>query len=222
MHDHPWDVEPAQAIDIQKKLSKKIITTDKNGPVSTVAGIDVSYKKGRGVGAVVIFTFPGLKLLDQWVTTASVVYPYIPGFLSFREIPVILPAMEKISEPPDLILMDGQGIAHPKCFGLASHLGVIFDVPTIGCAKSRLTGSFQPPGKDKGAVSYLYAKNQVIGAVVRSRTNVSPLFVSPGHKISLQTAIAIVLTCCTRYRIPEPLRRAHHMAGLVMKSGAGA
>ena len=157
----------------------------------------------------VVLCFPELKLLEQSATSAKITMAYIPGLLSFREIPVLIPLLEKLTITPDILLVDGQGIAHPRGLGLASHLGLVFDLPTIGCAKSRLIGTYDMPAFQKGAYVPLYVDNEVKGAVVRSKESVKPLFISIGHKICLETALGIVLGCCTHYRLPEPIRLAH-------------
>jgi deoxyribonuclease V len=150
-----------------------------------------------------------LEVLETRVVEGEVSFPYVPGLFSFREIPLLIPALEKLKTTPNVMLVDGQGTAHPQRMGLAAHLGILMDIPTIGCAKSRLIGTHEEPSKEKGAYTYLYDKAEVIGVVLRTRTNISPVYVSIGHKISLPTTVELVLKCTTKFRIPEPLRTAH-------------
>jgi deoxyribonuclease V len=212
---HPWNVTPAEAVEIQKDLKERVSLIDDFGKIERVGGADVSYKKGtdKATAATVVFSFPGLEVLEAQVVEGEVSFPYVPGLFSFREIPLLIPVLEKLKTPPHLMLVDGQGIAHPQRMGLAAHLGVLLDIPTFGCAKSRLIGTHEEPSKEKGAYTYLYDKGEVIGAVVRTRTNISPVYVSTGHKISLPTAVEFVLKCTTKFRIPEPLRAAHIASG---------
>jgi deoxyribonuclease V len=208
---HPWNVSNSEALEIQNKLRKQVSNVDDFGKILRIGGVDVSYKKNtaKAAAAVVVLSFPGLSILEIQVVEDEVVFPYIPGLFSFREIPLLIPALEKLKTPPHLMLIDGQGIAHPQRMGMASHLGIIMDIPTIGCAKSRLIGNHEIPKKEKGSYSYLYDKDEVIGAALRTRTNKSPVYVSIGHKISLSRALNVVLRCTTKFRIPEPLRVAH-------------
>jgi deoxyribonuclease V len=208
---HPWNVTPAEAAKIQKDLKERISQVNGFDKIERVGGVDVSYKKGsaKATAAIVVLSFPGLEVLEIQVKEGEVSFPYVPGLFSFREIPLLIPVLEKIKTTPHLMLVDGQGIAHPQRMGLAAHLGILIDIPTIGCAKSRLLGTHEEPPKEKGAYTYLYDKAEVIGAVVRTRTNISPVYVSPGHKISLNTAVELVLKCTPKFRIPEPLRAAH-------------
>ena len=211
---HPWDVTAAEAIAIQKDLREKIRTEDDLGEVETVAGVDVGFKDGGRTtcAAIAVLGFPGLEPREEVYACVPTQMPYIPGLLSFREIPAILTALEKLDLAPDLLLCDGQGIAHPRRLGLATHLGLITDMPSIGVAKSRLTGEHQPVPPDKGAWVPLMDKNEKIGIVLRTRSNVKPLYISVGHRISLDTARKYVMACLTRYRLPETTRRAHKLA----------
>ena len=211
---HPWNVTPAEAVEIQMDLKERISPVDDFDKIEQVGGVDVTYKKGstKATAAVVVLSFPGLAVLETQVVEGEVSFPYIPGLFSFREIPLLIPALEKLKTIPQVILVDGQGIAHPQRMGLAAHLGILLDIPTIGCAKSRFIGTHEKPAKEKGACSYLYDHDEVIGAVVRTRTNISPVYVSIGHKISLSTAVELALKSTTKFRIPEPLRTAHQMS----------
>ncbi|MFQ5875784.1 MAG: deoxyribonuclease V [Dehalococcoidia bacterium] len=209
---HPWRVAPAEAMEIQHQLRARISKESTLTTVHTIAGVDVGFKGGIARAAVVVLNYPELAPLDQSVAELEVDFPYIPGLLSFREAPPILAAFERLRTEPDLIIFDGQGIAHPRRMGLASHVGLILDRPSIGCAKSRLCGIHEEPGLERGSYTYLYDGDEVIGAVVRTRTDVKPLYVSIGHRIDLETAIEYVLNCCRGYRLPEPTRYAHRAA----------
>lgn len=213
---HSWKVTPKQAIAIQQRLSRKIITLDRLGSVAWVAGVDVGFEQGGAItrAAVVLLAYPSLTLVEAASARRPTVFPYIPGLLSFREIPVLLWALRRLRQQPDLFICDGQGIAHPRRIGIASHLGLITGVPSIGVGKSRLIGSHEPVPDRKGAWQPLWDREQCIGAVVRTRKGVKPVYVSPGHNISLETAIDFVLSCTTRYRLPEAIRMAHQHASL--------
>jgi deoxyribonuclease V len=211
---HRWDVTPAQARSIQEDLRKLVIPRDELGSLSTVAGVDVGFEQGGRVtrAAVAVLSYPGLDLLDQAIARRPTSFPYVPGLLSFREIPAVLEAIESLRIQPQLLLCDGQGYAHPRRFGLACHLGVLTDLASIGVAKSRLLGKYSDLGNEKGAMAWLSDGDEVIGAALRTRTGVRPVFVSIGHRICLATSIEIVLACTTRYRLPETTRLAHRLA----------
>jgi deoxyribonuclease V len=208
---HDWRLGVSQAMTIQRQLAKLVSARDEVSDIRLVAGVDISVGNARGVawGAVAVLNYPELKLVETQTAEQAIEFPYIPGLLSFRESPVILAACEKLTNIPDLILVDGQGIAHPRRLGLASHLGVLWDRPTIGCAKSRLCGEHRPVETEPGTFSDLVDGEEVIGAVLRTRANSKPLYVSVGHKISLEAAIRWVLRCCRGHRLPEPTRLAH-------------
>lgn len=212
---HPWDVSPQEAMRIQNRLKGQVIARDEFDPESirTVAGVDIGFRKDIAKAAVVVLEFPSMEVLDYLVEEKEVSFPYIPGLLSFRETPPLIAAFQKLETEPDVIIVDGQGIAHPRRFGIASHLGLILDKPTVGCAKSRLYGRHREPGKKAGSIEYLYDRDEIIGAAVRTRDNVKYVYVSVGHKVSLETAIKLVLECCRGYRLPEPTRQAHLIAG---------
>jgi len=209
---HPWKVAPAEAMEIQRQLRARVSTESTLTTVQTVAGVDVGFKGNIAKAAVVVLNYPELAPLDQSVAELEVEFPYIPGLLAFREAPSILAAFEKLQVEPDLIIFDGQGLAHPRRMGIASHVGVILDRPSIGCAKSCLCGVHEEPGPERGSYAYLYDGDEVIGAVVRTRTDVKPLYVSIGHRIDLETATEYVLNCCRGHRLPEPTRYAHQAA----------
>jgi len=206
---HKWQITPKQAVKIQNELAKHIKMQDCVAKITTLCGVDVGFKQNMAYAAAVIFSFPGLKILEQSFIISEATMPYIPGLLSFREIPALIPALEKLTITPDLVIADGQGLAHPRRMGLASHLGLVFDIPAIGCAKSKLIGEASKPENLKGAFTLLYEGKEVVGAVLRTKENTKPLYISIGHKISLNTAIKVVLACCTRYRLPEATRQAH-------------
>ena len=209
---HSWDVTPAEARKIQNRLRTQVIETDRFGTINTVAGVDIGLKKDIALASVVVLSFPELQVVDSEVAECPVRFPYIPGLLSFREIPPLLTAFTRLQTEPDLVIVDGQGIAHPRRFGLASHLGLILDKPTIGCAKSRLWGRYEEPGQEQGAYTHLIDKDDVIGVAVRTRTNVRVVYVSIGHRISLDSARTLTLACCQGYRLPETTRHAHNTA----------
>jgi deoxyribonuclease V len=211
---HAWDIAPAAAVKLQQRLSALVMPVDALGLVRHVAGVDVGFESGNTVtrAAVAVLDFPGLKLVDQAVVRRPTSFPYIPGLLSFRELPAVLDAYDRLSIAPDLILCDGQGLAHPRRFGIACHLGVWLDRPTIGVAKSRLIGTHEDVPPEKGAHRPLHDRGECIGAVLRTRSGVRPLYISIGHRISLPTALDYVLRCTTRYRLPETTRAAHRLA----------
>jgi len=210
---HRWEVTPAEAATLQQELRARLRLQPEPGPVTRVAGVDVSFRAGRARAAVVVLSWPALEPLDQAWAEVPAAFPYIPGYLSFREGPAVLAAFERLTLWPDLVIFDGQGTAHPRRLGLACHLGLFLDLPSIGCAKSRLCGTHDPPGPARGDWAPLYDEGEVIGAALRSRPGTRPLYVSPGHRVDLPTAIGRVLDCCAGYRLPETTRRAHRLAG---------
>jgi deoxyribonuclease V len=217
---HSWRVTTAHAMSIQKELAAEVSRIGKITNPRLIAGVDISVNRWNktGTAAVVTLNYPGLKLAEMQVVTDPIEFPYIPGLLSFREAPLILAAFKKITVVPDLVLVDGQGIAHPRRMGLASHLGVWLGVPTIGCAKSRLCGQHKTPANEAGNYAELMDNGEVIGAVLRTKTGVKPLYISIGHMIDLSSAIHWVTACCRDYRLPEPTRLAHLAAGGNLKS----
>ena len=210
---HSWNLSYSEAVALQKSLARQVQHINLKKRPQTVAGLDCAFSRdGRNIIAgVVVLQLPGLELLETTSATRKVTFPYIPGLLSFREAPVCLAAAEKLRNLPDIFMIDGQGIAHPRRLGLAAHLGLFFDKPTIGCAKSRLTGTFEEPPLQKGAYTPLQDGDDVIGAVVRTRSNVKPVFVSIGNQCLLKEAIKLVLSCAIKYRLPEPTRLAHQL-----------
>ena len=213
---HDWQVSISQAKDIQTRLAALVSrSTEVSAAPRFIAGVDISVdrEKGTATGAVVVLSYPELELAETEIVKGKLDFPYVPGLLSFRESPLILTACEKLTLTPDLILVDGQGLAHPRRMGLACHLGLFLNTPTIGCAKSRLCGSHDEPGDEMGSYAEVVEGGEVIAAALRTRPGVKPVYVSTGHKVDLQTAIRCVLECCRGYRLPEPTRLAHLAAG---------
>lgn len=199
-------VEEARAI--QEQLLKRVLVRPLQRDPRYIAAVDAAFTTGKVIAAACLFTYPGLALMDQYVVAREIAFPYVPGYLSFREGPAVMEALDGLARRPGLIMFDGQGIAHPRGIGLASHIGVLRDLPAIGCAKSRLVGEFEMPGPRKGSYSPLTYRGQTVGLVLRTRDSVRPLFVSPGHRIDLDGALRITLGCTAGYRLPEPLRIA--------------
>jgi deoxyribonuclease V len=211
---HNWQVTPGEAKAIQLKMADKVV---RNGNVldpRLIAGVDVSVNRWekQGRAAVVILSYPSLDIVEIQVIEDKITFPYVPGLLSFREIPLQLKAFEKLKNVPGLVIVDGQGMAHPRRIGLASHLGLCLNIPTIGCAKSRLCGEHEEPALERGSFTKLMDNGEIIGAVLRTRTGVKPLYISTGHMVSLKPAADWVMSCCRGYRLPEPTRLAHMAA----------
>lgn len=212
---HSWDITPAEARAIQQRLRERVETRDRfERPLRTLAGVDVGFEQQGTItrAAVVVLDADGLQPLDRALALRPTSFPYVPGLLSFREIPAVLDAMEQLREMPDILLCDGQGIAHPRRFGIAAHLGVLLDLPSIGVAKSRLTGSHGEVPNRRGAWVPLRDGEECIGAVLRTRVDVKPVYVSVGHRVSLPTAVEVVMRAVTRYRLPETTRQADRFA----------
>jgi len=211
---HPWKVSTGDAKRIQLALRGRLVQEWDGRDVNVIAGADVGFPgKSTAMAAVVVLSFPELEVMETRVRRSKCTFPYVPGYLSFREVPALLGCLEKLRTAPDLLLCDAQGMAHPRCMGLASHVGVLLDVPVIGCAKSVLFGDFKEPAEKKGSYSHMYDKEgRVVGAAVRTRDGVKPVYVSVGNRITLPQAIDLVLACSPRYRIPEPLRLAHRLS----------
>jgi deoxyribonuclease V len=216
--DHGWDLSWDEARRVQQVLAGQVTRVDDVGPIRTVAGVDLAYPRTptgviTGRAAVVVLTFPGLEVQEEHVVTRPVTFPYIPGLLSFREAPIALMALQLLRIQPDLLMVDGHGIAHPRRFGIASHLGVLLDLPTIGIARSILVGEAAEPGPVPGDASPLMDGDEPIGMALRTRARSRPLYVSSGHRVSLETAVALVRQCTRGYRLPEPIRLADRLAG---------
>jgi deoxyribonuclease V len=212
----PDNLHKARTIQSTLREKVKIIPLRKNPKI--IAGVDAAFLDDKVIGIACLYKYPEIIPLEDASAVIKVSFPYIPGFLSFREGPVIIEAIKKLKIKPHVILFDGQGIAHPKGLGIASHIGVILDIPTIGCAKSRLIGEYKQPGMKKGKTSSLKYQGNVVGAVVRTRDHVKSVFVSPGHRIDLKSSIDIIRTCTDTYRIPEPLRRADFLSKKIKTS----
>lgn len=210
---HEWNLSPEAAIALQSRLAEQVTLQGELEPPETVAGVDVSVKNNVSRAAIAVLSFPELEILAYAAAERPTVFPYIPGLLSFREAPVILDALARLEAEPDLLIFDGQGIAHPRRLGIASHVGVLLDRPTIGCAKSRLCGHFQEPEPQRGAASQLIHRDETIGTALRTRDGVKSVFVSPGHRISMENAVARVLDCGAGFRLPETTRWADGIAG---------
>jgi deoxyribonuclease V len=211
---HGWNLTPREAIALQARLRERVIREDRIGTVRLVAGVDVGFERDGAItrAAVAVLEFPGLGLVEKAVVRKPTRFPYVPGLLSFREAPAVLAAFERLRLTPDLILYDGQGIAHPRRFGIASHIGLALDSPTIGVAKTRLIGEHRPPPDRRGAWTPLVDAGETIGAVLRTRAGVKPVYVSIGHRVSLEAAVRWVMACTTRYRLPETTRWADRLA----------
>ena len=214
---HSWNVTAKEAVQIQKQLRHQVRVVDDFLPPDRIAGVDVGFidngKKTRA--AVAVLSFPALELLEYKTVVTETVFPYVPGLLSFREVPAILSALSRLQVLPDMILCDGQGYAHPRRLGIACHLGIITDIPTIGVAKTRLIGRHGVVPEEKGGWVELIDKDEIIGVALRTREKVKPLYVSPGHRVSLETAIHYVMACVTKYKLPETTRWAHRLASEV-------
>lgn len=208
-----WNLSAKEAISLQKDLSKKVKIQPLKKKINLIGGCDVSMNlfAKDGFAGFVTLSYPTCNKLDKSVVKDKINFPYIPGLLSFREIPILLKAWQKLKTKPDLIVVDGVGIAHPRRIGIATHLGLVLGVPTIGCAKSVLTGVYKEPGNNSGDFSYMYDKftKEVLGVALRSKKGVKPIFISPGHLISLEESIEIIKNCLKKHRLPEPTRLAH-------------
>jgi len=218
---HSWQVSPAEAVEIQKRLAARVSRRNEIGKPRFIAGVDISSGRARdkATAAVVVLKYPELVLVESSIIRTETTFPYVPGLLSFREIPLIIKAYEKLKIEPDLVLVDGQGIAHPRRIGLASHLGLVIDKSTIGCAKSLLIGTPGDLAAKAGSRAEIVDNGEVIGTVVRTRDDVKPVYVSIGHRVDLPAAVQWTLACCGGFRIPEPLRLAHQAAYGSLKTG---
>jgi len=207
---HSWNLTPSDAIRLQLQLSKNVVQEDRFGEVKRIAAADVAFPQKKARAVVCLFSYPQLELVEQTIIEEEIVFPYVPGLLSFRETPPLLSAFRRLKGEPDLLIIDGQGVAHPRRFGIASHIGILLDKPTIGCAKTVLFGRpASDLGQKRGATTELIGDDgEVIGMLLRTKDGVKPLVVSVGHKISLASAVKFVLTLCGKYRIPEPQRIA--------------
>jgi deoxyribonuclease V len=208
---HPWNLEYSEAIELQRRLSEQLVLEAPEMDIRLIAGADVSYSKGSNLffSSVVVLEMPGMKVVELANAEGKVDFPYIPGLLSFREAPILIKAFEKIENIPEVVIFDGQGTAHPRGLGLASHMGLILNLPSIGCAKKNLVGDYGPVGSEVGENTSITFKDKSIGAVLRTKRNVKPVFVSPGHRMDIPSAVDIVMKTCRGYKLPEPTRQAH-------------
>jgi len=203
-----WNLTPSDARRLQEQIPGLVESRDRLGPVRTVAGADLALMEATGYAAVILYSFPDLEEFERAWSSGTLRFPYIPGLLAFREMPLLLEAFSKLRRKPDVILADAHGWAHPRRAGMACHLGLVLDTPTIGCAKSVLVGGYQMPRIRRGSASALSDGEETIGMVLRTRAGVRPVFVSIGHRVTLETSVRLTLACCDGYRIPKPLRQA--------------
>ncbi len=217
---HSWNVTVKEAILIQEALKDKIVLKKDFTKVETIGGGDIAYsrKENRLFGAIAVLSFPNMEVLDMTTVEGEVPFPYIPGLLSFREGPILIKTFERLKIRPDVMIFDGQGIAHPRRMGLASQIGLWLDLPSIGCAKTPLLRDFINPGLTKGSFEWIHQEGRKVGAVLRTKEKVKPLFVSPGHRINLTASIQIILETCRAFRMPEPLRKAHQASRNMLRS----
>jgi deoxyribonuclease V len=220
---HSWIVTPKRAIAIQKRLAARVSQSSPHQSLRLVAGLDAAFSRDGGhcIGGVVVWDIESQAVLDQHVAARKLTFPYVPGLLSFREAPALLAALRKLRCQPDVLMCDAHGLSHLRRFGLACHVGVISDVPTIGCAKSRLVGVHREPGVKRGSKTQLVDDGDVVGLVLRTRTGVKPVYVSVGHRMDLDTAVRLVLRCAVKYRLPEPTRLADRLVAEAKATGAG-
>ena len=216
---HPFDLTPAEAIRLQERLREQVRRSGDPGEVSLVAGADASYERGSNVihAVVVVLRYPDLSVVERASAAAATAFPYIPGLLTFREGPALIEAFQRLASEPDVIFFDGQGIAHPRGLGIASHMGVLFDRPTVGVAKSLLVGTAAEPAAEKGSTAPILRDGETIGMAVRTKDRVKPVYVSVGHRIDLSAAVDLVLSAARGYRLPEPTRQAHLFANEVRR-----
>jgi deoxyribonuclease V len=207
-----WNLTPREAVRLQEKLRKRVVEEDRKGRIRLVAGADVAFDPATDIAfaGVIVYQFPEMEEVERAMARRKLRFPYVPGLLSFREIPVLLAAFARLKTEPDLVLIDGHGRAHPRRFGIACHFGVIFDRPAIGCAKSLLVGEHREPGRKAGAMSPLLLEGERVGEVLRTRDHVRPIYVSAGHRVSLDSAVKLVRQCLDGYRLPKPTREADH------------
>ena len=216
-----WPGNIQSAREMQERLRSKVRIIPYRGTPRFIAGVDAAFTEDHAAAAACLYSFPDLACLERTADIQELRFPYVPGYLAFREGPAIIAAVRKLARMPDIILVDGQGIAHPRGFGIACHIGVLLDIPTIGCAKTRLVGDYREPGIRKGSWSDLTYEGAVVGAVLRTRHGVRPLFISPGHRIDAEGAVSFVLSCVGKYRIPEPLRCADAASRNARKKATG-
>jgi deoxyribonuclease V len=220
---HAWNVTCKEAIDIQQELRQRLIIHDKDFPtkIKTVASADISYSKQDDLfyAAVILMDYSSMEIIEERTVVERAPFPYVPGLLSFREGPALVKTFEKLQHIPDVVIFDGQGIAHPRGVGLASHMGLFLDIPTIGCAKTRLVGRYGEVGKEVGDYADLTLDGRIVGAVLRTKKKIKPVFISPGYRIGIRKSADIVLDCCRGYKLPEPIRRAHLVVNQIRMKG---
>ena len=216
---HDWAMTPREAVELQKSLRERVRLAPVKKQIKTIAGADISFNKFSPVvyAGLVVMRLPSLEVIEEVGVVSETQFPYVPGLLSFRESPSVLEAWAKLKTEPDAVMFDGHGIAHPRRVGIASHVGLIINRPTLGCAKSVLVGKYEEPERERGNWTELIDKDEVVGAAVRTKKNVSPIYVSPGHLIDLEGAIKLTLACDGGYRQPEPTRRAHHLVNALRR-----
>jgi len=216
---HDWTMTPREAVELQKSLRERVRLQPLKKRIETIAGADISFNKFSTVlyAGIVVMRLPSLEVIEEVGVVSETQFPYVPGLLSFRESPSVLEAWAKLKTEPDAVMYDGQGIAHPRRVGIASHVGLIINRPTLGCAKSVLVGKYEEPEEGRGHWTELIDKGEVVGAALRTKTKVQPIFVSPGHLIDLEGAIKLALECDGGYRQPEPTRRAHHLVNALRR-----
>ncbi|MEJ7615984.1 MAG: deoxyribonuclease V [Pyrinomonadaceae bacterium] len=216
---HEWNLSPREAVELQNELRARVRIEALRGEVRTIAGADISFNKYSSTiyAGVVVLELPSLRVIAEAGVVSETRFPYVPGLLSFRESPAVLEAWEKLGVEPDVVFFDGQGLAHPRRVGIASHAGLFLNRPTIGCAKSVLVGKYEEPASERGSWSPMIDRGEMVGAAVRTKNNVAPVFISPGHLIDLPGAIELTLACDGGYRIPEPTRRAHQLVNKLRK-----
>jgi deoxyribonuclease V len=215
---HRWSLTPRQAIAVQRRLAAKVLVTEPAKPMRLVAGLDCAFTSTECLAAVVLWDAETHAVIEQHTASRPLRFPYVPGLLSFREIPALLAALRKLKQTPDALICDGQGLAHPRRFGIASHLGVLCDLPTVGCAKSRLLGEHAVPARSRGSTALLFDKGEIIGEVLRTQDDGRPVYVSIGHRLTLPAAREIVLRCVTQHRLPEPTYLADHLVSKFKQS----
>ena len=210
--DTDWNLTPREAVRLQQELRCRVVLEDRFDGIRTVAGADLAFdpETDQAVAAVIVYRFPGLEEVERQMAWRKLRFPYVPGLLSFRESPVLLAAFGRLRSDPDLIMIDGHGRAHPRCFGIACHIGILLDKPTVGCAKSVLVGEYREPAAAKGARTPLVVHGERLGVVLRTRSHVKPVFVTQGHRITLESAVGQVERCLDGFRIPKPTREADH------------
>ena len=218
-----WDLAPREAMRLQESLRERVELEDRFGEIRYVAGADMAFDPATEVafGGVIVYRLPGLEEVERRMARRKLRFPYVPGLLSFRECPVLLAAFARLKTEPDLILIDGQGFAHPRRLGIACHIGILFDKPTVGCAKSRLVGEHDEPGKRAGSTAPLMLEGERVGVVLRTRDGVRPVYVSTGHRVSLDSALGFVNRCIDGFRIPKPTREADHFVNELRRKRKG-